>query len=223
MSVAMSILAMVAEGPRYGYELRAEFDRRTGARWPLNVGQVYKSLDRLERDELVTKSPKTDAEGHVFYEATTAGLESAKAWLSSSGAVPTRARDDLAIKLAIAVTLPDVDIEALLREQRSAAMQHLQKLTRESVRDAVQSAQDLAARIVSDAVIIEAETQLRWLDQVTERIRDAHARGISLVVPFDTERPRRGRPRSAATAAAAARAPAQRSAPTARHQTKEPR
>jgi DNA-binding PadR family transcriptional regulator len=196
MSVAMSLLAMVAEGPRYGYELRAEFDRRTSARWPLNIGQVYKTLDRLEREGLVAKSTKTDSNGHVFYEITPAGAASSKTWLQEADDVPVRSRDDLAIKLAIAVTLPGVDVAALLRAQRSSAIARLQQLTQEAGRDPVLSAQDLAARIVSDAVLIEAETQLRWLDQVADRVRDATLREIPLAVAFETERPRRGRPRT---------------------------
>ena len=49
MSVKQSLLAMLDEGPRYGAQLRAEFETRTGGTWPLNVGQVYTTLARLER------------------------------------------------------------------------------------------------------------------------------------------------------------------------------
>ncbi|TFD65861.1 MULTISPECIES: PadR family transcriptional regulator [unclassified Cryobacterium] len=196
MSVAMSLLAMVAQGPRYGYELRAEFDRRTSAQWPLNIGQVYKTLDRLEREGLVEKSASTDADGHVYYAATPAGQDASRTWLQQADPLPSAARDDLAIKLAIAVTLPGVDVAALLRAQRHAAISRLQELTRQTGGGPVLTAQDLATRIVSDAALIAAETQLRWLDQVSARVRDALARGIPLTVPFNTERPRRGRPRS---------------------------
>ena len=53
MSVKQALLALLEEGPMYGYQLRAEFEQRTGATWPLNVGQVYTTLARLERDGLV--------------------------------------------------------------------------------------------------------------------------------------------------------------------------
>ena len=66
MSVRQSLLAILDQGPCYGYQLRAEFDRRTGSTWPLNVGQIYNTLDRLERDGLVAKGD-TDAQGHVYY------------------------------------------------------------------------------------------------------------------------------------------------------------
>ena len=53
MSVPHALLALLSEGPKYGLRLQAEFEARTGEVWPLNVGQVYTTLQRLERDELV--------------------------------------------------------------------------------------------------------------------------------------------------------------------------
>ncbi|HJY00730.1 MAG TPA: PadR family transcriptional regulator, partial [Streptosporangiaceae bacterium] len=53
MSVRHAMLALLSEGPKYGLQLREEFEGRTGEVWPLNVGQVYTTLQRLERDGLV--------------------------------------------------------------------------------------------------------------------------------------------------------------------------
>ncbi len=72
MSIRHSLLALLQDRPRYGYELRVEFEDRTGAAWPLNIGQVYTTLDRLERDGLVSKDGD-DGGGHVVYSITGAG------------------------------------------------------------------------------------------------------------------------------------------------------
>ena len=53
MSVRHALLALLSDGPKYGLQLRNEFEARTGEVWPLNVGQVYTTLQRLERDGLV--------------------------------------------------------------------------------------------------------------------------------------------------------------------------
>ena len=53
MSVKQALLALLEQEPMYGYQLRTEFEARTGSAWPLNVGQVYTTLTRLERDGLV--------------------------------------------------------------------------------------------------------------------------------------------------------------------------
>src|SRR5918994_3825042 len=109
MSVKQSLLAILDQGPCYGYQLRAEFDRRTGSTWPLNVGQIYNTLDRLERDGLVLKGD-TDAHGHVYYEITDAGSAEVADWLDSPVRRGGGTRDELAVKLAVAVTLPGVDV-----------------------------------------------------------------------------------------------------------------
>ncbi len=61
MSVRHALLALLSEGPKYGLQLREEFEARTGEVWPLNVGQVYTTLQRLERDGLVESDDDGDA------------------------------------------------------------------------------------------------------------------------------------------------------------------
>ena len=60
MSVRHALLALLSEGPKYGLQLRQEFEARTGEVWPLNVGQVYTTLQRLERDGLVESDDAGD-------------------------------------------------------------------------------------------------------------------------------------------------------------------
>ena len=129
MSVRQALLALLEEGPMYGYQLRSEFERRTGATWPLNVGQVYTTLTRLERDGLVTESG-ADGEGHVVYEVTEAGRDEVATWFTTPVGRTTPPRDELAIKLALAVTVPGVDVGTVIQQQRSATISALQDYTR---------------------------------------------------------------------------------------------
>ena len=105
MSIRQGLLALLEGGPRYGYELRAEFEPRTGGTWPLNVGQVYTTLSRLERDGLVEPAGEDD-EGHVIYQLTDAGRAEVITWFATPVAPRGPPRDELAIKLAMAVTVP---------------------------------------------------------------------------------------------------------------------
>ena len=127
MSVRQSLLAILDQGPCYGYQLRAEFDRRTGSTWPLNVGQIYNTLDRLERDGLVVKG-EADAHGHVYYEITDAGSAEVAEWLDSPVDRGRGTRDELAVKLAVAATLPGVDVASVIRTQRVESLAQLQRL-----------------------------------------------------------------------------------------------
>jgi DNA-binding PadR family transcriptional regulator len=129
MSIKHGLLALLERGPMHGYQLRAAFEESTGGTWPLNIGQVYTTLSRLERDGLVRPLPQGD---------------------------------ELAIKLALALTTPGVDVRAVVQAQRGATMGTLQEYTRLKAR-ADQPA-DLAWRLVLDAMLFQAEAEVRWLD-----------------------------------------------------------
>ena len=129
MSVKQALLALLEQGPMYGYQLRAEFEQRTGATWPLNVGQVYTTLARLERDGLVV-GEGADTQGHVMYRVTDPGREEVAAWFTTPVARTQPPRDELAIKLALAVTVSGVDVGRLIQQQRAATMASLQDYTR---------------------------------------------------------------------------------------------
>ena len=187
-----SLLAILDQGPCYGYQLRAEFDRRTGSTWPLNVGQIYSTLDRLERDGLVSKG-ETDEHGHVYYAITDAGSIEAASWLVSPVERGQGTRDELAIKLALAATLPGVDVAAVIRTERQASQAQLKQLTRAKYAGPDSDGpEQLAWALVVESMIFATEAEVRWLDHAEQRLeeRPRHAMALEL----STERPRRGRP-----------------------------
>lgn len=143
----------------YGYQLRAEFESATGSLWPLNVGQVYTTLTRLERDGLVTPQGQ-DEEGRSSYAITHAGRAELEEWFGAPVTLADRPRDELAIKLALAVTVPGVDVRAVVQRQRSSTMSHLQSLTR--LRR--EAGDDLSWALAVDSMRFQAEAEIRWLD-----------------------------------------------------------
>lgn len=192
MSVRHSLLAILDQGPCYGYQLRAEFDRRTGSTWPLNVGQIYNTLERLERDGLVERGA-ADQAGHVYWEITDAGRAEVANWLTSPVERSAGTRDELAIKLAVAATLPGVDVAAVIRSQRTASLSKVQGLSSAAYagRDP-QGPEGLAWSLVIDSMVFAAEAEVRWLDHVEQRLSGTPRHAIEL--ELSTERPKRGRP-----------------------------
>ena len=192
MTVRNALLALLEQGPMYGYQLRAEFERRTGATWPLNVGQVYTTLSRLERDGFVegTEERGADDEGsvmnRVMYVATAAGHEEVAAWFTTPVARTQPPRDELAIKLALAVTVPGVDVGTVIQQQRSATMGALQDYTR--IKRAGGD-QDLAWSLVLDSLVFNAEAEIRWLDHCEARLRRA-ALTTENTTAFESGQPR---------------------------------
>jgi len=193
MSVRQSLLAILDQGPCYGYQLRAEFDRRTGSTWPLNVGQIYNTLERLERDGFVAKG-EVDEQGHVYYEITDAGRGEVRAWLDSPVMRPSGTRDELTIKLAVAATLPGVDAADVVRRQRVASRARLAQLRsahpQSDGADADRAAEEIARELVAEALILQAQAELQWLDHVEARLHPDARFGVEL----NAEKPRRGRP-----------------------------
>ena len=161
MSIRHGILALLQRGPMYGYQLRAAFEASTGGTWPLNIGQVYTTLARLERDGLVRPLPESDG-GQRPYEGTEAGRQELQSWFTTPVSRTDRPRDELAIKLALALTTPDVDIRQVVQTQRTATMRTLQEYTRLKNRSA--AAADLSWRLVLDAMLFQTEAEIRWLD-----------------------------------------------------------
>jgi len=160
MSVRHGLLALLERGARYGYQLRSEFEQATGGTWPLNIGQVYTTLSRLERDGLVRALPESDG-GQRPYEITSDGHVELTLWFTTPVAQADRPRDELAIKLALALTTPGVDVRAVVQTQRTATMRQLQELTRLKGAD---EEPDLAWRLVLEAMVFQGEAEVRWLD-----------------------------------------------------------
>ncbi|MGN6750945.1 MAG: PadR family transcriptional regulator [Intrasporangium sp.] len=176
MSVKQGLLALLAEGATYGARLRSEFEARTGGTWPLNIGQVYTTLARLERDGLVEPVGGTDDEGRITYRLTEQGRVAAEAWWRTPVARDETPRDELVIKLALAVTSPGVDVAQVVQTQRTATLKHLRDLTRlkASGSDEPRGA-DLAWQLVLENLLFSGEAEIRWLDHVESTLA-RHAR-----------------------------------------------
>jgi DNA-binding PadR family transcriptional regulator len=187
MSVRHALLAVLTEGTCYGYQLRTEFARRTGTATPLNVGQIYNTLDRLERDGLVVKGATDDA-GHVPYTITPAGIAEVEDWLGASvGGVGTR--DELLVKVTLALSLPGADAREVVRVQRASTREEVRVLS--GIREDLERSDDpsLARLLAVEAQEAQAAARLAWLEAAERRIGAAGAQPAGLA-----EAPRRGRP-----------------------------
>ena len=166
MSVRAGLLALLDRGDRYGYQLRAEFEARTGGTWPLNVGQVYTTLARLERDGLVESAGET-AEGQRVYAITAVGRKELREWFAAPVARRERPRDELTIKVAMALVVEGVDVAAVLQAQRADTIRTLQEYAALKARI---PETDLARQLVVDALVFQAEAEIRWVDLCEQRI-----------------------------------------------------
>jgi DNA-binding PadR family transcriptional regulator len=176
MSFRYGLLALLAEEPRHGYELKTAFERRTAGEWAINIGQVYTTLQRLERDGLV--EPVGGQADRNDYRITGAGRAQLEAWYAAPVVAEGPPRDELMIKVLLAVAAADVDVTDVLQRQRRASLEQLQAYTRRKAR--AHPTDDLAFLLMLDALIFRTEAEIRWLDAAEARIRQAtQTRGLA--------------------------------------------
>jgi DNA-binding PadR family transcriptional regulator len=167
MPIKRGLLSLLAREPMHGYQLRTEFDAATGATWPLNVGQVYTTLSRLERDGLVEPLGES-VEGRLAYRITDAGRAEVASWFEQPVPREGRPRDELAIKLALSLTTPGIDVHRVVQVQRTQTLRSLQEYTR--LKAGADPIADAAWLLVLEAMIFQAEAEVRWLDHCETRI-----------------------------------------------------
>lgn len=155
-------LALLSSGPAHGYELKRRYDALFGAVWdPINVGQIYVTLGRLERDGLVTHTevPQEKGADRKDYELTELGRKALGGWLDEPAEAPV-AKSDLLLRL-VGASLAGADIGPLVGEHRQRCLQ--------SLRDLDAAAADAHPGTVADLLIqgtaLHLQAELRWLDR----------------------------------------------------------
>jgi len=173
VSVPHALLALLSEEPKYGLRLQNEFEARTGEVWPLNVGQVYTTLQRLERDGLV----EADDEGgrsqkQRRYRITPAGTHELADWLRTPPDLVPPPRDELVIKVLVALQVPGIDVREILQVHRRQVIEVMQRYTRIKAEAAEN---DVPLALVADAELFRLEAIVRWLDAADVRLKQLPA------------------------------------------------
>jgi DNA-binding PadR family transcriptional regulator len=170
MSVRHALLALLSEGPKYGLQLRQEFEASTGEIWPLNVGQVYTTLQRLERDGLVESDDSAKDGPQNVFRITSAGDKELSTWLTTPPDMTAPPRDELVIKVLAAVRVPGVDVHDVIQVHRRYLVELMQQWTRLKEDEADF---DLSFALVVDAELFRLDSVVRWLDAAGGRLKRA--------------------------------------------------
>src|SRR5215475_5967043 len=172
MSVRHALLALLSEGPKYGLQLREEFEARTGEVWPLNVGQVYTTLQRLERDGLVESDGSADEGPQKGFRITPGGAQELTEWLRTPPDLSSPPRDELVMKVLVALRIPGVNVHDVIQVHRRYLVELMQQWTRLKEDEAEF---DLGLALVVDAELFRLDSVIRWLDAADGRIKRAAA------------------------------------------------
>ncbi|HEX2699252.1 MAG TPA: PadR family transcriptional regulator [Acidimicrobiales bacterium] len=185
MSIRHALLALLSEGPKYGLQLRQEFEARTGEVWPLNVGQVYTTLQRLERDGLIASDGADDEGPQKDYRISPAGQDELTRWLRTPE-MTQPPRDELLIKVLVAVDVPGVEVHDVIQVHRRRLIELMQRYT--AVK-AGATEDDVALALVVDAELFRVDAAVRWLDSAEARLRTRPRRAERVAIRDVSPRP----------------------------------
>jgi DNA-binding PadR family transcriptional regulator len=168
MSIRHALLALLSEGPKYGLQLRQEFEERTGEVWPLNIGQIYTTLQRLERDGLIESDDTTDDGPQKGFRITADGERELAEWLRMPPDLSSPPRDELVMKVLVALRVPGIDAHELVQVHRRYLVQLMQQWTR--IKDE-EAEHDLSLALAVDAELFRLDSVVRWLDAADARLK----------------------------------------------------
>jgi len=164
-----ALLALLAEGYSHGYELKLAFERLFGPAWPpINIGQIYTTLGRLERDGLVTSRSVSQSRrpDKRVYELTGDGREELADWMTAPAA-GARLKDEFFMKLALA-SRSGTDATVLLDRQRDQYLQSLRDLDALALETDAES----TAQLLIEGAILHLQADLKWLDRCEEQLKN---------------------------------------------------
>jgi DNA-binding PadR family transcriptional regulator len=163
------LLGLLAAKPRHGYELKSLFEDLFGGTWPLNPGQVYMTLQKLEEEGLVTSEVVEQQllPDRRMYSITESGRGELKRWTTEPSDGPIRIREEMVAKVLTAIVTDHSAAPQLIWAQRRRHLQAIAEL-RDKKNDSTLS---LATRVLLEAAILRAEADLRWLDLCEERLQ----------------------------------------------------
>ena len=168
MSIRHGLLALLRDEPKHGYQLKTEFERATGGMWTVNVGQIYTTLDRLVRDGCVDVNQDGDGD-QKQYRLTIDGYDELGAWWEALPREDPPPRDELMVKVLLAIATRPDDALAVITAQRTAVLELLQRRRRDQ-RATAASGATVAQQLADDALVVRAESDLRWLDLCESRL-----------------------------------------------------
>jgi DNA-binding PadR family transcriptional regulator len=170
MSLKYALLGLLAESPKYGYEIKQKFEGALGNVWSVSYGQLYPTLRRLSELEWVTKktAPGKKAAEKNIYSITPKGKKKLDEWLLKPLRSNYKVKDEFTLKFLFFNKLPkDLVLEYLRGQQRKTVLQKesFQK-TLQSIRDGL----DFYLQEIIRKGIIHLEAENQWLEEVASAL-----------------------------------------------------
>lgn len=167
MAVKYAVLGILKEKPRHGYELKSLFDEKVGEFWSLNYGQIYTTLDRLEKEGLVshTEEEQDTRPDRKVYFISSKGIQELAQWLQKPITKTRALRDELYIKLLFLDNENPQGVVTLIQQQTNLYMQKINELNqhKSEINKKNEEGDFFVTDLLIDAGLFHAEAEIRWL------------------------------------------------------------
>jgi DNA-binding PadR family transcriptional regulator len=177
MSIKYAILGILSEGDLHGYDLKADFDAKVGEFWSLNFGQIYSTLDRLEKDGLVShdRQAQDKRPDRKIFSITAQGRAELTQWLSAPIAKVRALRDEFFIKLVFMDKDNPAAVLELIEKQKMLHLKHMNRLTRRKIalKTETGNPDTLTTELLVDVGLFHAEADIKWLTHCETKIKAA--------------------------------------------------
>ena len=175
MSVKYAMLGILAKKDLHGYELKSSFDEKVGEFWSLNYGQIYTTLDRLEKEDLVThdRQAQDKRPDRKIYSITRKGRKELDEWLSTPVNRVRALRDEFFIKLVFMDKNDPSPVLELIEKQKALYLKQMNRLTHQKVdlKKKPKAADALTTELLMDAGLFHAEADIKWLTLCESKIK----------------------------------------------------
>jgi len=175
MSVKYAMLGILAKKDLHGYELKSSFDEKVGEFWSLNYGQIYTTLDRLEKEDLVTHDRQTQDKrpDRKIYSITRKGRKELDEWLSTPVSRVRALRDEFFIKLVFMDKNDAAPVIELIEKQKVLYLKQMNRLTHQKVelKKKSKAPDALTTELLMDAGLFHAEADIKWLTLCESKIK----------------------------------------------------
>lgn len=153
---------LLAKAPAHGYDLKRQLDEDFAELWgELNIGQIYTTLRRLERDGLVVQQV-VEQQGRPdkkVFSLTPAGHDFARSWVDAVLPAP-RVRDEFFTKVVVADRARLSDPLTLIDRQRREYLRELR-----SLQELAETATSTAAALAAEGAVLHLQADLKWLER----------------------------------------------------------
>lgn len=174
------LLGGLSYQPLTGYQLKQFVDRSARHFWHAQASQIYRTLDALDRDGMLTSmiEEQHDRPDRRLYQLTPAGREDLRAWLTQPMTEIAPTKDALLVRLFFSAQIEKAVVLTQLRLQQALHQRQLERYRTEIVAQ-IQAGAARPPAIARDALLwdcarrqgeISEEAYLRWLDETIRRI-----------------------------------------------------